>query len=1312
MMRVVTPLCLLVAMVAPAMLSADVPIRAFDDPSVWKPNVDGGHPPATRADNEFTQHGPALRIMYRDVAPHWGNLTSPCTVPATARALCFWVYRHAAQQTAAMHIWLFEPDGDGWVAQVRFEGKSLPDAPSGWNRVRLPLGAFRFDGRGTKTRQIGSANRMLIGCNYADLEVTLADMTWETGPTREAIPLPRTPGLKIEDGPTGRVGILDLGTTPPGFHLTHSPARLAEAVRAQGYGVTLLQAGDLADPQVLTRDHFDGLILPWGQWFPQQARETFLAYLKTGGSFLTLDGYAFDALALLSADGWLAQGSEPTAADLDKQAEQPLPEPMNTRTGKSGDAMTFRPEQIGLFDPGFLLSDATELHVSGEWRGRQGNDPAGTWPVKLPASGYAAVGLIGLNSPVFPDVYRRYIPVLNAFAGKSGAEGLRGPALGIMHNFAGVYAGSSWAFAGLTDGTDLFLDAPQRRALLGQVLREITARVYLHSLATEYACYEPDETVTLSFVVSNYGRLPAQRTYAVSVEGRKVGDGSLALAPGETKSVRLTFPCRQFDTDYCVVRASLSAPGTTLRDDLESAFCIRSSKVLAQGPKLAWRDNTMTVDGRPTFMVGSNQTGMMFYSPHEGPLVWERDFANMAAHNFHLLRILHFSPFSKGGDVGKPTNNPLDLATRPEKLVRQMDAIVQLAQKHRVAIFLSLHDWMGVTLTDEQLAAQADWNRFWAGRYRDVPGIFYDVQNEPSVDVPDRPDVIAAWNVFLRERYQTDEALRAAWHKSPPEAALPNVPLGKASADWDDVRAADLKRLQAELLHRWVKANVDGIRAGDPDALTCVGYLPSMPPADKMLGVRDTDFSNMHYYGSIDGFPLEFALIDRRFDGKGLSLGECGAQEDHARRNAGNDGLAVEDSIHRFQTYTHYAPMMGGAFIANWCWKDFDEAVFPWGLMHCGADVAKPWTYTWQQESLLLSLLQPKWTSPAVYILAPDRHRIGPHFDEIHNGIRRSVELLLDQRVSFAMINEESLDQLPPSARVLFWPLSYCPDDATFERVLAWVKAGGTLYFSGTVAFGPDRRPSRLERLADLGLPAVEPAQPFATPETAWSQSPLEARCGKGRVLFVPYPLELRAQDSDASIYRRVIGLARTECLAVEPAAAPVRAMSIDTADGGKLYMLARRSSGSELLTVTLPAAQTEVQLAEHGFAFVRVGARGDVLAAESQGSLKVGDVLVSRADSHYGICSLDGRDLRTSTQLLVLPHQCAQINLLRQVSGLSASLGRPGDQEEKPDKPGPAATLVFPPGVPGQVAVLAPPAQLPQTWQTVRDVMALRFRR
>ena len=46
--------------------------------------------------------------------------------------------------------------------------------------------------------------------------------------------------------------------------------------------------------------------------------------------------------------------------------------------------------------------------------------------------------------------------------------------------------------------------------------------------------------------------------------------------------------------------------------------------------------------------------------------------------------------------------------------------------------FLSLHDWIGLDLSQSDLDAQKTWNKFWVNRYKDVPGMFYDIQNEPT----------------------------------------------------------------------------------------------------------------------------------------------------------------------------------------------------------------------------------------------------------------------------------------------------------------------------------------------------------------------------------------------------------------------------------------------------------------------------------------------------------------------------------------------------------------------------------------------------
>ncbi|MGQ9730400.1 MAG: cellulase family glycosylhydrolase [Candidatus Zipacnadales bacterium] len=1228
----------LISMLAGTVAGETVLLHDFEEVSLWQPNPDGGHAGSVSQDAEFAHEGKGMRIRYVDEPPHWGNLIGPCQVPREAFALRFWVYIHSAQPEAAMHIWLMEPDHDAWVQRVRFGEGELAQLQPGWYEVIMPIEGFRFEPRGAKTRQMTTVERMLIGCNFASLEVTIDTMSWDIEPILQRLPLPKTEGLIIERGDKGSIGILDMGEgLPNGFVTTHPPARIAEVATEAGFGVTLLQAGDLADEQQLTPENFDAIVLPWGPYFPAEAKETFLAYLRAGGSFLSTDGYAFDELVYLTHKGWTTLPTTRNAAEMDQAEESADSFSMNSRHGKPGDAITLQPWQIGGFDPQFHVEYATSFRPVGV------RAPADLrYEFAEPVKGFSACVLTGVNGPVFPLVYRRWVPVLEAY---DRAGQLRGTALSIAHNFAGEYPKSSWAFSGITSGQDLFLEGPQRRELLIRVLTEIVEKVFLHGLTSDLALYEAGETATVTVQVTNNGRRAVLRELVIRVDNQELVKEFLELQPGTTHTRKVLVEVDSLKGDLIPLQASLVG-GERVVDVIESAFCIRNEHVLASGPKIGWADNYMTVDGRPTFLVGTNQTGMMYFSPDEGPATWDRDFAAMQAHGFHIWRILHFSPFAAKGYEGHGQHTSLDLANRPQKLIRQMDAIVQLAQKHRVAIFLSLHDWLGIVLTEEELAAQADWNRFWADRYRNVPGIFYDIQNEPSIHVEDRPDIIALWNKFLQERYGTDDVLREAWTRTPPEKALPNVPLGAVTEEWDDVRAADRKRFETELLNRWVKANVDGIRAGDPEALICVGYLPSMPPADKIFGVKHTDFSNMHYYGPVERMPVEFKAIDRRFQGKGFSLGEFGAQEAHDARVQGRTEVPVEASIHRFQTYIHYAVGMGAAFITNWDWKEFNEALFPWGLLQRGSRVPKPWLHTLAQEALLVSLIEPSYEPPEVFVVAPDSHRIGPRFNELHGALTRSIELLLNQQVNFGIVNEEDITDLPLSAKAVFWPVPYCPTDEVFGHIFNWVKEGGTLYLSGDVQFDRTRKPTRGQRRTLLGLPPVPPAHPFAILEEAWHAEPLQTRVGNGNVLYVPYPLELRRQVTDSEVYKRCLEVARVKRVEVMPVGGRICALSLPTRDGGQLYMLARMDDAGDLCSITLPAANLTVQLLPKGFSFVLLGKSGEVLGVESQGAILIGDKLVAQASGHYGIGALDGCDVRQSEALVILPHQLPEVKL------------------------------------------------------------------
>lgn len=235
-------------------LAHAVPLHDFEDVGGWEPYPDSGVTVRLQADTVWVKQGKsALRILYRDVPPHWGNIVASCSMPPNAIALTFWLVVHHAVPSAQMHIWLIEPDGDMWIQPVLVNGKPVSDLPAGWNRVTLPVGGFQFEGRGRRTREMTSAHKILIGCNFGDLEVTVDGMEWQTREMNEFAPLPRTPHLHVERGKRGSVAVLHLkDSLPDGFRTAHPPQQIAQSLRKAGSGVTILKAGDLANKSLLT----------------------------------------------------------------------------------------------------------------------------------------------------------------------------------------------------------------------------------------------------------------------------------------------------------------------------------------------------------------------------------------------------------------------------------------------------------------------------------------------------------------------------------------------------------------------------------------------------------------------------------------------------------------------------------------------------------------------------------------------------------------------------------------------------------------------------------------------------------------------------------------------------------------------------------------------------------------------------------------------------------------------------------------------------------------------------------------------------
>jgi len=1204
--------------------AATTTIDRIDDVTGWSVNADGGDAISFRAETADCHSPPAaMRVSFK--GRRWGNLGHAAGVPRDATAVTFWARVHETSSRSSMYVWLFEPDGDGHICQATVDGRGPAEWGGEWTRIRVPLGRFRYDPRGNRKRDLLSVDRILLGFNYAPMEVSVDDVAWELREGAGRMTLPRSESFNPAAGPSGRIALLDEpGLAGPHGHQTVK--RLKETLGTRGFGVTSIRAGDLADPARLARSNFDLLVLTQGPRFPVEAKQNLLRYLQAGGSLLTSGGYAFDEPVVFAGDAWQPAGTVETAAEL--QAGRPPIARINTRFGRPGDAMGLDKLQIGMFDPSYPF----ERVVCAKIADRR---------IDGPLLGYVACITDPTGSPVFGTANLRFIP-LGQTLDRLGQP--RGPLGGVAHHFAGPYAGSSWAFFGVED-RDVFAEGGLPADFVAALARRLVDQVYLHGLTTDLACYREGEAVQISIQLANRGRNAAAGRLRLAVDEEVVYDQPVQVAPDRSRSERIEVVWRpgRFDRDFYHVRATLVLPSHT--DVLENGFCAWDENVLRAGPKIALRDNYFCINDRPMFLTGTNQTGRMWLAEYETPLVWRDDFAGMRDHGLILWRILHFSAVMH-------RNDPLALRGEvPKKVVRQTDAIVQLAQKYGVVIFLTLHDWMPVELTDEQLAAQARWNAFWVERYKDVPGIIYDVQNEPSVRVGDAPHVTAEWKRMLTERYGDVAAAARRWGvpATDPSATRPRA-AGKA---WGDLKAADVERFRVHLLNRWVKGNVEPVRRADPDALITVGYLQRMRPADKVLGAEHVDFANMHSYLPPRAFPSDFKIMDRRAVGKTLTLGEFGQREAHDARVNGQTGDRPVASIQRYLAYNHDVLGLGGSFTASWCWRDMPDCIFPWGMTRPD-HLAKPVVRAYRNFTLLSRFIKPKYQAPGVWLILPGAHRLGGRWADIDDAIDRTIDALLGLRVSYGVLREKDVvagalvspinrpkgsDAAPP---VLIWPMPYCPDDATFEAVKKCVETGASLYLSGDVSFDDARKATRSDRLAALGLRLDAHSPPMKAKSSGEAQ---QTRVGRGRVFFVPHPVELAAPEALRKQVGAFLSYAEAPRIGIEPEDPDLHAFVTHTVDGGTIYSVVNHGR-PRTVKLTAGTEPLSIDVAAPGYGLAALSAKGQLALLQTQGNVRRGGRFVVEADADVMVVALDGEDLARSARLLVMPNAVGTVRI------------------------------------------------------------------
>ncbi|NSW56557.1 MAG: DUF1080 domain-containing protein [Armatimonadetes bacterium] len=942
---------------------------------------------------------------------------------------------------------------------------------------------------------------------------------------------------------------------------------------------------------------------------------------------------------------------------------------LNTREGDihgPGNSLRVRPDQIGVFDPSYRLEQVTSLRTS---PGQLVTDAA--LEVTGEVGGYSASGMfIGNGNPVKAATHARPIYLLDAF---DRAGNLRGRAGALIRNYLGAYAGSDWAVFGV-NSADLFAPAsPEAGKLFGDTLRAMLDKTYLAEVHPEFACYREGEPVTVEALIANY--MPQERNAQVRfvVHAGRSDDPaafetvqSVSLPAGSKTTVRTTWQPGSFATDFFTVSAALILDGQTT-DRHENAFVVWRDDELSRAPRWTTKDAYLARDGETAFLCGTGDAGYPYHAESENPLVWDEQFRLMRDMGLRYYRCMHFF-----GDY--PANKSLEsLDDLPKEQLRRLDALVYLAHKHGLG-FLFVNN-VGLQLArddDADLQGRRRALSLLAQRYAKAGGFMFNMDHQEFIRAGG-PGVDEAFRRFLQTKYADYPALAHAWGLDA-TGSFADVKFDEnaARADaWGSARGMDTGEFLCTYRDAWRQNASTAIHEGNRGALYCQDFSmywwpDFMWPRPDVLA--DIDMTSAHFYGDQFRFPHQLKRADMQVLGKPLGQTEFGILTHPAWAGHRDCRLTHDGADEFFMMATHYCLGVGATMMSNWNWKENKECIFPWSIAHHDL-VPKEHLRAYRNAAVLFSGIRPRYEPPEVFVVVPNAHLRTNKVGQVDGAVRDCIDRLMRRRVRFGLIGEEHLDSLPQSARALFYPVPFCPEDSVFAELIAFVEKGGHLYFSGDITFDPSCRRAREERLETLAgcrfttqnYPHLEvlagrPGEPCIRVEATTGNVLVDFESGPrlvlnelggGQVLFAPDPIEARAGTLQLEAeaphagagdpYELLLSLAEVERIPLAPPDSAIHSFQHATQEGGTIYVLFNTAEEPKRATLTHAGRSLELTLTPKRPALAHFDARGALVAVECQEEASLDGDLLWFGSGHFALMSLDGADLGGEPYLIAV---------------------------------------------------------------------------
>lgn len=552
--------------------------------------------------------------------------------------------------------------------------------------------------------------------------------------------------------------------TPAGLGFDHITATWGSYPDVR---VVPLDANQIRSYEILFKGKMDILVFPYGGIYPMDAFGlysglTFQQFMKRGGAVLTTGGIPFSMQA------------SPFGAFIDTSTPQAMQDAFDKWIAKFG-TKYYEPrivpsrEQVNIdFLPGLSADSAWEPSRLGLVVVNSSHEPEPKPP----------------HGNVFPERYpaRQITPLI------TGHDGFG------QHVCTSAILSQDFGdgsrrihFTHEAEPHPLSPESPHFGSLMRDLFNLLTNRVVVRDIDTEYACYRQGERVRIRTEMASFDTSPIEAIVRVKVvdslaQTVHLWQETVVVPPGEVVTAEWIWQPEQFSDDEYSVEVAVIRDGRTV-SSAQNGFTVWNEDRARNGPAIGIHGQYFTVGGRGAYITGTN-----YYESTRGEAMWFRpDVArliadhrsmhecgvNMIRPHYHHLKwfkdyLLHHHgrlfPFYSSLEL-------LDNAIPDERVWRIWDLFIYLGQKYGIVyngdLFTLVPEelgdprgWFGTTEAVYDRAKRPAQKEFLLAldrRYRDVPGITWDLFNEPY-QVTD--EAVADWAEYLGGALRDDGSER------------------------------------------------------------------------------------------------------------------------------------------------------------------------------------------------------------------------------------------------------------------------------------------------------------------------------------------------------------------------------------------------------------------------------------------------------------------------------------------------------------------------------------------------------------------------